>query len=131
MPEHPNAAVVRAMFEAFERRDIAAATAPLTADAVWRFPGRRGGLAGEHRGHAGIITFLAQVMTLTSGTFRLELHDITASDDHVVVLFTGHGERIGKQLDNPTCLRIRMQDGLVAEIWEFVWDLDHVEDFWS
>lgn len=70
-------------------------------------------------------------MTLTSGTFRLELHDITASDDHVVVLCTGHGERNGKQLDNPTCLRIRMQDGLVAEIWEFVWDLDHVEDFWS
>jgi len=131
MPEHPNAAAVRTLFEAFEKRDIAAATSLIADDAVWRFPGKRGRIAGEHRGHPGIIAFLAQVMAFTSGTFHLELHDVTASDDHVVVLFTGHGERNGKQLNNPTCLQIRMENGRVAELWEFVWDLEHVEDFWS
>jgi len=34
-------------------------------------------------------------------------------------------------LDNPTCLRIRFENGEVAEVWEFVWDLFHVDDFWS
>lgn len=37
----------------------------------------------------------------------------------------------GKELDNPTCLRARLRDGQIAELWEFVWDLYAVDDFWS
>lgn len=129
--EHPNAALVRSMFDAFARRDAAAIAAAIPEDAVWHFPGKRGALAGEHRGREAILLFLANVMALSAGTFRLELHDVRASDDGAVALFTGHGVRNGKTLDNPTCLRIDIRDGKVAEIWEFVWDLEHVEEFWS
>ncbi len=35
-------------------------------------------------------------------------------------------------LDNPTCLRLRLDpDGRIVEVWEFVWDLYHVDEFWS
>ncbi len=129
--EHPNATPVRALFEAFERRNAAAITEAIPEDAVWRFPGRRGGLAGEHRGRQAILMFLANVMALTAGTFKLELHDITVGEKSVIALFTGHGVRDGKTLDNPTCLRFDMRDGKIAEIWEFVLDLEHVEAFWS
>ena len=70
-------------------------------------------------------------MVLTDGTFALELEDVTASDDNVVVLFTGRGQRNGKSLHNPTALRVQIRDGAAVEFTEFVWDLDHVEEFWA
>ena len=131
MEEHPPAAAARRLFDAFEKRDVAAITALIAEDAVWRFPGRRGQIAGEHHGHAGIMAFLAKVMALTGGTFHLEIEDITASDTHSVVLFTGHGERNGKQLNNPTALSVRIVGGRAVEFQEFVWDMEHAEDFWA
>lgn len=129
--EHPNVARIRKLFSAFGERNPAAVAAAIPEDAVWRFPGRRSHLAGEHRGRDAILRFVAKVMTFSNGTFELDLRDIVGGDDFVVVLFTGRARRNGKTLHNPTCLRIKMQDGRPAEIDEFVWDLDHVEDFWS
>ncbi|HEY5638872.1 MAG TPA: nuclear transport factor 2 family protein [Dehalococcoidia bacterium] len=131
MPEYANAALVRSLFAALERRDGPAVQALIAEDAVWRFPGKRGLLAGEHRGREAITRFLTQVMALTNGTFALEVEDVTASDDNAVVLFTGRGERNGKRLHNPTALRIQIRDGAATEFTEFVWDLDHVEEFWA
>jgi ketosteroid isomerase-like protein len=129
--EHPNAQLVRRLFEAFAARDAATVGQLIPDDAVWRFPGRVGGLAGEHRGRDAIIRFLTQALTLTNGTFSIELTDVTASDGYAVALFTGHGKRGDRQLNNPTCLKIRIRDGQLEEFDEFVWDLDQVEHFWS
>jgi len=129
--EHPNAILVRRLFDAFRTRDVATIVAALPDDLVWHFPGRRGRLAGAHRGRDAVLAFLANVSVLTDQTFHLDLDDVTASDRHVVALFRGHGERDGKVLDNPTCLRMRIKDGRIAEVWEFVWDLYAVDDFWS
>jgi ketosteroid isomerase-like protein len=70
-------------------------------------------------------------MELTGGTFGLEIETVLADDDHAVVFFRGHGQREGRTLDNPTCLKIRMRDGRATEIHEFVWDLYEVDRFWS
>lgn len=103
----------------------------VAGDAVWRFPGRRGQLAGEHRGLEAIVRFLLHVRAVTNGTFELNIEDITASDDNAVVLFTGRGVRNGKRLHNATALRILIRDGKAEKFTEFVWDLAHVEDFWA
>ncbi len=128
---HPNAALVRRLFEALAKREVAVALAIIAPDAVWHFPGTRGALAGEHRGREAIVRFLTSVMTLTGGTFHMDIDDVAASDDGAVLLFTGHGQRNGKTLDNPTALRVRIHDGQAVEFREFVWDLAHVEDFWA
>ena len=130
MREHPNAARIRDMFEAFRAADVEAIRALIPEDAVWRFPGRHGQLAGEHRGRDAIFAFLLKVQSLTGGTFHLELLDVVANDRWAIALFRGHATRGGKTLDNPTCLRIRIEDGVVREVWEFVWDLYEVDDFW-
>lgn len=78
-----------------------------------------------------MFEFLALVTGLTDGTFEFEPIDVLANDRRAIVLFRGTGWRGGKRLDNPTCLSMTLRDGLVIEVWEFVWDLDHVEDFWS
>jgi ketosteroid isomerase-like protein len=129
--EHPNAVLVRDLFDAFARADVAAIRAVVPEDAVWHFPGRRGRLAGSHRGREQILAFLLQVQTLTEGTFHLDLIDVVAGDVHAVALFRGHGQRAGRTLDNPTCLRMRLAAGRVVEVWEFVWDLYAVDDFWA
>lgn len=129
--EHPNAARIRALFAAFRNADLTTVQATIPEDAVWHFPGRRGKLAGAHRGRPAILQFLMSVPQLTNGTFHLELEDVLGNDTNAVAFFRGSGTREGKTLDNPTCLRMRLVDGQVVEVWEFVWDLFAVDDFWS
>lgn len=131
MSEHPNAQRVRELFDAFHRADVEKIIGSIPEDAVWHFPGRAGKLAGEHRGRDAILAFLANVQALTANTFHLEIIDVVANDRHAVALFRGHATRGEKTLDNPTCLRIRFENGRLSEVWEFVWDLYHVDDFWS
>lgn len=131
MTEHPNVAAVRRLFDAFKAYDVAGVIDAIAEDAVWTFPGRRSKIAGEYRGREEVIKFLTKVMMLAGGTFSVKVHDIMASDDGAVVLFTGSAKRAGKTLDNPTALHVRVRDGRAVEFREFVWDLDHVEDFWS
>lgn len=129
--EHPNVATVRALFAAFRSGDVAAIVEAVPVDLVWHFPGRRGGLAGAHRGRDAVLAFLARVMELTEGTFHLDLETIVGDDRVVVALFRGHGRRVAKTLDNPTCLKVRFENGKPREIHEFVWDLFEVDDFWA
>lgn len=131
MTEHPNAELVRGLFAAFHARDIEAIRNVLSERAVWHFPGREGQLAGDHVGHEGIFEFLARVSQLTNGTFDLDLEEVLASDGLAVAFFRGHGLRHDRRLSNPTCLKIRIEDGRAVEIWEFVWDLYEVDEFWS
>lgn len=129
--EHENAQRIRDLFAAFQLADLAVIEDLIAEDCVWRFPGQRGQLAGAHAGRDAILRFLLRVPELTGGTFRLDLIDVLANERHAVALFQGRGTRNGKELDNPTCLRIRLEAGRAVDIWEFVWDLEHVEDFWS
>jgi len=129
--DHPNATLVRALFAAFRDGDAARVEAAIPDDAVWHFPGRSGGLAGTHRGREAIFVFLMKVMELTDGTFTLDLIDVLANDRRAVALFRGSGRRDGKVLDNPTCLSMRIEDGRIVELWEFVWNLYDVDEFWS
>jgi uncharacterized protein len=129
--EHPNVARVRSLFTAFRDHDVATVLDVLAEDVVWRFPGKRGVIAGEHRGRDAVLAFLLQVPALTDGTFRLELEHAIADDERAAVFFRGRGERNGKTLDNPTCLKIRLRERRIVEVDEFVWDLFAVDEFWS
>ncbi len=131
MSEHPNATLVRNLFAAFERADLAEIQTVIPEHAVWHFPGRRGKLAGAHEGRDAILAFLIDVTALTKGTFHLDLEDVVANDRWAIALFRGHAQRDGKTLDNPTCLKMRIAEGKIVEVWEFVWDLFAVDEFWS
>ena len=131
MTAHPNVTMIRDLFTAFAEGDLATIERTVPDDAVWHFPGRSGRLAGVHRGRDAILAFLLNVVALTEGSFDLELIDVLADDRWGVALFRGSGRRRGRTLDNPTCLRMRLENQQVVEVHEFVWDLYHVDDFWS
>jgi ketosteroid isomerase-like protein len=129
--EHPNAARVRTLFAAVRAGDLARVQAAVRDDAVWHFPGRTGRLAGSHRGRDAILRFLLGVPALTGGTFRLDLDDVVAGDRCAVALCRGRAERDGKTLDTPTALVLHFAGEQLVEVREFVWDLFHVDAFWS
>lgn len=131
MSEHANATRIRGLFDAFRRADLETIQAVIAADAVWHFPGRAGRLAGAHRGRDAILAFFLQVQSLSGGTFHLELEAVLADDTQAFVAFRGHATRDGGTLDNPTCLRVRLAAGQVVEVWEYVWDLYAVDEFWA
>ena len=131
MNEHHNAALVRRLTDGFRRGDLTVFDEVASPGLVWHFPGRMGALAGTHRGREEVVSFLARVAELTEGTFGMEQLDIVADDRWAVVMFRGRAARGGRRLDNPTCLCMRFQGGSIAELWEFVWDLYDVDEFWS
>lgn len=130
LTEHPNAARLRALFDAFRNGDLTVIERTISENAVWHFPGRVGQLAGSHRGRDAILRFLLLVPSLTGGTFHLDLRDVVANDRCAVALFRGSAAREGRTLDNPTALVFHLAGEQVVEIREFVWDLFHVDDFW-
>ena len=89
---HPNEELVRSAFEAFANGDTDTLRQLIDQDAVWHTPGRNQ-LSGDHRGVDAILGFFAKTMELSGGTFRIDVHDIVANDNHAVALFDARAER--------------------------------------
>jgi ketosteroid isomerase-like protein len=113
---HPNEDLVRQGFEAFSKGDMEGVAALFTDDVVWHTPGR-GPLAGDHRGKGQVMSMLGKQAELTGGTFRAELHDILANDEHGVLLATVGAERAGKTWEDNGVVVFHIHNGKVSEAW--------------
>ena len=67
----------------------------------------------------------------SGGTFRLELHDALATDDHLVVLTRATGRRGGKTIDDPDITVFHVRDGRLHEAWAFPFNQEARGAFWS
>ncbi len=127
---HAYEEMLRESHAALGRGDVEAATKDWAPDIIWHFPGR-GVFAGEYRGTPEFLAVLGRVMELTGGTYRTELHDVLANDDHAVALLTVHAERDGKTLQDNEVLTIHMRDGKAAEVWIVHTDQYAVDEFFA
>ena len=84
MNEHPNAAIVRSAYEAFATGDGAALAALLDDDITWHES--TPGFEGDYRGRDQALALLGRVVQEMEGMKMSPVHDVLASDDHVVVL---------------------------------------------
>jgi hypothetical protein len=66
-------------------------------DILWHVPGR-GPLSRDYRGHAEVLGFFRHFMELSHGTFRIQVDDMLAKGDRVVVLCTESAQRGGRSL---------------------------------
>lgn len=129
--EHPNAAKTRAGFEAFGRGDIQTASQMFADDIVWHQPGT-GPLAGDHHGREKVLSFFAKLQEETQGTFRTEIHDIVANDEHIVALMHATAQRKGRRLDQNLVNVFHVNsEGKVTERWLFPEDAAALDGFWS
>ena len=127
---HPNEELVRSAFEAFANGDTDTLRQLIDQDAVWHTPGRNQ-LSGDHRGVDAILGFFAKTMELSSGTFRIDVHDIVANDNHAVALFDARAEREDRTYENRNMLVNHIRNGKLTETWLTSEDQYAADDFFS
>lgn len=98
----------------------------------WYTPGNHP-LSGKIVGLPGVIEWLRRSSEVTNGTFRADVHQILADENHAAVISTYRGERKGMVLEMPgvqTFRRDPVTNKIVeARIW--VYDDVFVNKFWS
>jgi len=127
---HPNADVVRSGYEAFASGDVGTVMNLLADDIVWHIGGRSP-LADDYRGHEGVMAFFGLLMELSGGTFRLDIHDVAATDVHVLAIVDYHAERDGHAIDGNSIHVWHMADGKAVEFRSVVVDPYPDDEFWS
>ena len=128
---HPNEDLVRGAFAAFGQGDIDALRNQYFADGIrWHIPGRSP-LAGDYDGIARVMELFGRVLELSGGTFRNELHDVVANDEHAVALYGTVAEREERRLDDNNVSTFHIRDGKITEVWTQVTDMYATDEFWS
>ena len=125
-----NAAVVRKAYEDFAQGNITAVLAAFDAAITWHVPGH-GPLSGDYTGHDEIGSFFRRTMELAGGAFRIEVRNVLADDDLVVVLATVEAQRNGVADRFPEVHVWRMRNGKAVEFREYQGDEQREDRFWS
>ena len=127
---HPNAALLEAHLDALGRGAVDEAMTFYTEDIVFHYPGRNP-LSGDYRGKDQVLRLLARVFELTGGSFRPEIQDILASDEHVAAMVTVRAERDGRPVEWRSVDLFHVRAGKLAEHWVHEVDQDVVDRFWA
>jgi uncharacterized protein len=127
---HANEERVRSAFDAYARKDIAAAQDLLADDVTWHFAGRHP-FSGDYTGKDTVQDVWSKRRKLTGGTLTYEVHDVLANDEHVAALLTNKAEREGKTLEWKSVSVYHMKDGQIVEAWDHNDDQHAVDEFWS
>jgi ketosteroid isomerase-like protein len=125
-----NEATIRRGYELFNTGNLEGLKAIFADGVVWH-TGGRGHLSGEKRGRDATFAYFAQLGEMSNGTFRAELHDVVASDEHVVGLHICIGQRGGKSLNLKEALVFHLRDGKIVEAWEHYEDSQTSDEFWG
>lgn len=76
--------------------------------------------------------FFGRLAEETGGTFRLDVHDILANDEHTAVLATLTASHNGKSIGVPV-VNVSHSDGngKITEFWTSTTDPQAALDFWA
>jgi ketosteroid isomerase-like protein len=129
--EHPNIELARRGYAAFGSGDLATLSELIADDAVWHAQGV-GPLSGDYHGRDQVFGFFGRLAEETGGTFRLDVHDILANDEHTAVLATLTASRGGKSIEVPV-VNVSHSDGngRITEFWTSTTDPQAALDFWA
>ena len=121
MSEHPNAAAVRAAYQAVERGDMETFAAALDDDIVWHesMPG----FEGTYQGRDQALALLGRIFEETG----LEVDDISidhvlADDTHAMVLMQSTVSVGGRRQTSRYVDVYRVRDGRAIEHWHLPLD---------
>ena len=127
---HPNDDLVRRGYAAFGSGDVATLGTLLADDIVWHVGGRSP-ITGDYKGKDQVFGFFAGLAERAGGTFRLEIHDVLANDEHAVALVKATGERAGKTLNDNGVQVFHVHGGKVTETWFHPGDQSAADAFWT
>jgi ketosteroid isomerase-like protein len=132
MSEHPNAALVRNVADAFIGGDLDALVNAYADDGLYRVPGRNL-VSGNYRGHQEIADFFVHLATVTGGTMKLAIDDVIGTDGHAVMFWRLAAERGEKSLDAKGAMAFKIDDATrkITESWFMYSDQREYDWFYS
>jgi ketosteroid isomerase-like protein len=125
-----NSAVIRKAYEDFAKGDVPAVLEAFDASITWHVPGHSP-LSGDYQGHQEVLGFFQHTMELSGGIFSIDVHQVLAADDVVVVLATVKAERHGHAAAFSEVHVWRLANGKAVEFREFQGDEQTEDRFWS
>jgi hypothetical protein len=125
-----NQALIERAYEAFARGDIPTVLEVLADDILWHVPGR-GPLSRDYHGHAEVLGFFEHFMQLSQGTFRIQIEDVLAKGDRVIVLVTESARRNGREWSSPQVHAWTVTNGQATVFRQFQGDQQTEDEFWS
>ena len=124
-----NVQLIRDGYAAFAQGDIATVLELFDEDIDWHVPGRSP-LSGDYHGHEGVLGFFTKSMELSGGTLKVDVDDVVADGDRVVVFSTVSAQRNGRSLSTPEVHCWRLADGKAVAFREFQGDQQSEDEFW-
>ena len=128
MTAQEDAELVRRGYEAFIAGDMEWLNEHLHENVVWHVPGHNL-TSGDYRGREDVLGFFARSVQIALPEF--DIHDIVASDDHVVVLTAIRWRRNdnGATYEGRVGQVFHLEGGLVLEVWTMGDDLEGFDRF--
>jgi uncharacterized protein len=130
MGAQENRDLIRNGYEAFAKGDMATIAQTFSPDIRWHIGGRNP-ISGTYNGQDEVFAFFGKIMELSGGTFGLAIHDVLASDDHVVALAKATATRNGATLETDEVNVWHIADGRAVEFWSMSYSQAAVDEFWA
>ena len=130
MTDHPNLERSRAGYVAFASGDMATLSDLLSDDIVWHSGGDNI-LTGDYVGKEAVLGFFGRLMQESGGSFKNDIHDMLANDDHGVALVTSSATRGGVSFEGNAVHVFHMSDGKMTEFWSFTEDQSKFDELWA
>src|SRR5215475_11337984 len=89
-----NAMIIRKAYEDFAQGNVPAVFEAFHPSITWHVPGHSP-LSGDYTGPDQVGSFFQRTMELSGGAFSIDVHNVLAEGDLVVVLATVNAERNG------------------------------------
>ena len=130
MTASDNVELMRKAYAAFGSGDMETVATAFSPAIRWHEAGRSQ-VSGTYEGRDAVFGFFGRLMELTDGTFKLEVHDVLASEEHVVGLARLSGTRGGREFSWDEAHIWHIKDGVATEFWNAPVDSAGVDDFWG
>jgi hypothetical protein len=124
-----NQELIERAYQAFARGDIPTVLEVLAVDIHWHVPGR-GPISGDYHGHTEVLGFFEHFMQLSQGTFQIQIEDVLAKGDRVIVLVTESARHNGREWSSPQVHAWTVKNGKANVFRQFQGDQQTEDEFW-
>ncbi|MEO5970252.1 MAG: nuclear transport factor 2 family protein [Bdellovibrionia bacterium] len=128
--KHPNALLLEKLYSDFVKNDFTSFIAACPEEIAFQIPGNSK-LGGKYDKKTFISDFIPKLKDLSAGSYKLEVHDVLASDRHAVVLASSSISHSGKTIELRTVHVWRFENGKPVAFYEYPRDLYQFDLVWA
>lgn len=127
---NPHVKILERIYECFLAGNASGVLAECADGITFQISGKSK-LAGKYTKHNFASEFMPKLAEISKGSFKLEVHDILASERHAVVLASQYLTSKGEQVQVRTAHVWRFEGGKPVAWYEYPRDLYQYDSLWS